>query len=321
MRRSASPSLPDYRKLVPAWAEAAANLPQGLWSLSAAPIGLKYALENLHNGSGRKIILTIEKALNVSLAAASSIFLSSQIAMSRTWIDQAFFFNESEEKILDFATKNIKLLSNNNIDYKFLFEKQSIFLISAFSSHYYGLLALALHSPKPVRLTIAQPQAALKHLVPSKFYERLAKALDIDIDLVEADSITSLIRSLRALKNGRHLALRVDSLPTEAFSFVGSSLLGAPSVYPLAILKLAYLGQAPLINAGVVRTKTKTTLCLTKPVQISSFDDDSLVKAVRALDAEQGSLIRSNPYHYSAWHGVYEKWRLAREIEALTSKQ
>ncbi|MEL6827120.1 MAG: hypothetical protein AAFN91_12805 [Pseudomonadota bacterium] len=310
----------QYFEIAPSWAIERSRFPRSYWPIAGISAGLKnWKVATRHDGA-RALSETISTSLNCSLMSSRALLLFNHVCASQLWLDQAYLLSAKPAELQNYVSNKVLLETPIPLgEINTLLRLPSLFLISTFASHYYAILALAQRMKSQLKISIVQPAVALKHLSEVRFYDRLAKLFGIDFELIQSDANTALVRALHALKKGRHVALRFDSLPTEANTFVSSELLGKPSIFPLAILKLSDMTQRPIIPIASVRKGTQIKLFLDNPVSVSGLHNQSYIDAAIEIDSFQTKYIRKFPVQYSAWFGVHQKWTRAEEIASLAA--
>ncbi|WP_444915994.1 LpxL/LpxP family acyltransferase [Microbulbifer sp. TRSA007] len=305
-----------YYILSPFWARITAKTPRLFWRLIYGPIGFLFFLRAIAYRGHTLTIKCIKESCSAGKKESSIIFLSSLIAGAKAQIELAWILQQKNEKIREWASKHITYEGTEHINRSLEKNKPVILLLTSFSLHYHGLLAPERLKIGDRQISIVQPIAALSPLRKVGFYEKISKISGNYIKGIMADTPTAPFQIVRALKKNSIIAMRIDSMPTKTSNILISELLGRKSAFPLSILMIAARCNADLIPFHVWENDNSYTTTFGKAINLGgSPSEKDYIDAAEKIDSHIGNAIKKYPHQYSAWYAIFEKWRMAEEIQ------
>lgn len=306
----------SYRALSPLWARAAARTPRFFWGFIYWPVGFFLFMRAILYRGYITTIKCIKKSCRCGIVKSSIILLTSLALGVKDQIEFAWLLQKENKKIKKWSDKYVAYEGIENINNSLKEDNPIILLLTSFSLHYHALLSIEKLNIAKKQISIVQPVAALSHLRKIKFYEKISEISGYFIKGIMADSPTAPFQIVRALRKNAIVAMRIDSMPTKTSNILISELLGEKSAFPLSILMIAAKCNANLIPFHVWRNGKYYTTTFGKPIRLRDNPSEiDYVSAAKKIDAYISSAIKSHPYQYSAWYAIFEKWRMAEEIQ------
>lgn len=310
----------DLMGLIPRWAWLGGKLPYSMQMVLAFFVGTGWTLKALRNtGKASLTLSAISHVMSVSYFRSWQVYWKIQINHARNTLTFSTLCRLPRDQLLRWGRKHTHV--DIQVPKGSAPEKPVIYLLVSFALHYFGMLVPVKQQYANARkIAVVQPRCALDPLQDIGFYPFLSTMTGQKIEGIAADQPLVARQIARAVRQGYSVAMRVDSMPTEAVRMVGSRLCGKAAMFPLSILEIAKRLEVDLVVLSVVREggvfRTGSHLRLSVPSQSSG---EELAELACRIDGAIGALIARYPEQYTAWHAVAERWRLAQEIEQALS--
>ncbi|RSU78949.1 hypothetical protein BRX37_03450 [Sphingomonas sp. S-NIH.Pt3_0716] len=311
----------ERRKLIPTWVVFTVKLPPSIRTIPARVVGAWRLLIGVTVYDRNQVLEIMANALRLPLPKTILTLLNAEINTARAHIEFAEFEAIPKHELVSWVANHTLIENIEALEESLEQRKSTLILSTSFASHYYGLVSPStsprIHKIAP-KIVVLQPSIALEPLNAIGFYDRLETAGAVPIETIPADSPYSMIKAIKSMKRGGLGVARFDSLPTETGNFLLTEMFGMEVAFPASLLRMAQLSDAAILPLFIFRRGGKFVTRFGSPVLLTpDATTEHLTLAANSLSKQVEEEIRKRPNEYTAWHGFYEKVRIAREIRKL----